>query len=108
MVFATEELLLSAVFVGVLVCVLAMIALKLACSSSSTARDELFASGSIYPYTRVASLRLSVLMPWRSSPNFVGCHRSARGLLFLARSGAVLAAISLVLFIAFGLSRVAA
>src|SRR6266404_3970847 len=108
MIAAAPELALAGVFIGVLICVLAMMALKLACPPTSLARDQLFASGAVYPYTRVVSLKLSILLPWRSAPNFAGCHRSAPGLLAVARLGAGIAALSLVLLILLGAWRVAA
>jgi len=108
MTSTASELALAGVFIGVLICLLAMMALKLACPPTSLARDQLFASGAVYPYTGVASLKLSVLLPWRSAPNFAGCHRFAPGLLAMARLGAGIAALSLVSLILLGAWRVAA
>jgi hypothetical protein len=108
MALANLDLMLVGVFIGVLICVLAMVALQLACPSTTAARDELFRSGAIYPYTRVTSLRLSALVPWHSAPNFAGCHPVAPVLLVIARVGAAIAVVSLILFSALGLSRVAA
>jgi hypothetical protein len=108
MAIANLDLMLLSVFVGVLICVLAMVALQLACPSTTVARDQLFRSGAIYPYTRVTSLRLSALLPWHSAPSFTGCHPVAPVLLAIARLGAVIAVVSLILLTALGLVRVAA
>ena len=108
MAFASLHLMLLGVFVGVLVCVLAMIALQRACPSTAAAHEQLFRSGVIYPYTRVTSLRLSTLLPWHSSPSFAGCHPIAPVLLVIARLGAAIAVVSLILVSALELSRVAA
>jgi hypothetical protein len=108
MALVNLDLVLMGVFVGVLVCVLAMLALQLACPSDTAARDQIFRSGAIYPYTRVTSLKLTVLLPWRASPNFEGCHPAAPALLTVARLGAAIAAGSLVLLVALGVWRVAA
>jgi hypothetical protein len=108
MALANLDLMLVGVFIGVLICVLAMIALQLACPSTTAARDELFRSGAIYPYMRVTSLRLSALLPWHSAPSFTGCHPVAPVLLVVARLGTVIAVVSLILLGALGLSRVAA
>ena len=108
MAFANLDLALVGVFVGVLICVLAMVALQRACPSTAAAHDQLFRSGVIYPYTRVTSLRLSALLPWHSSPSFAGCHPLAPVLLVIARLGAAIAVVSLILLSALGLSRVAA
>ena len=108
MALANLDLMLVGIFVGVLVCVLAMVALQRACPSTAAAHDQLFRSGVIYPYTRVTSLRLSALVPWRASPSFAGCRPFAPVLLVIARLGAAVAVVSLVLLSALGLSRVAA
>jgi hypothetical protein len=105
---AIFDLMLGGVFVGVLICVIAMIALKLACPPSSTARELLFRRGAIYPYTGVASLKLGVLLPWQTVPSFDGCHQCAGVLLGFARLGAGIAAVSLISLIALGVWSVAA
>jgi hypothetical protein len=74
MATASLDLVLAGVFVGVLICVLSMVALQLACPSTTAARGQLFRSGAIYPYTRVTSLKLSALLPWHAAPSFAGCH----------------------------------
>jgi hypothetical protein len=108
MALANLDLMLIGVFVGVLVCVLAMLGLQQACPSDTVARAQMFRSGAIYPYTRVTSLKLTLLLPWRSPPSFEGCHRAAPALLAVARLGAAIAAVSVVLFIALGVWGVAA
>jgi hypothetical protein len=108
MALASLDLMLAGVFVGVLICVVSMVALQLACPSTTAARGQLFRSGAIYPYTRVTSLRLSALLPWHPAPSFAGCHPVAPALLVLARVAAVIAVVSLILLTALGLSRVAA
>jgi hypothetical protein len=108
MTLANLDLMLLGVFLGVLLCVVAMLALQHACPSDSAARAQIFRTGAIYPYTGVTSLKLSVLLPWRSSPNFEGCHRTATALLAAARLGAAMAAVSLLLCVGLELWRVAA
>ena len=108
MAITSLDLMLVGVFVGVLICVLSMVALQIACPSTTVARGQLFRSGAIYPYTRVTSLKLSALLPWQSAPSFAGCHPAAPMLLVFARIGAAIAVASLMLLTALGLSRVAA
>jgi len=96
---AAPDVLLTAMFAGVLVTVVSLISLGWSCPPHTEAYSQLFRVGAVPPYTGMVSLRASYLLPWHSAPNFAGCRPLARWSLALARVGAAYSVIVLVALI---------
>jgi hypothetical protein len=96
---AASDALLTAMFGGVLLAVISLISLVWACPPQTDAHSQLFAKGTVPPYTAMVSLKASFLLPWHSSPDFAGCRSVAPWSLVLARVGAALSILALVALI---------
>ncbi len=99
---AASDALLTAMFGGILLAVVSLISLGWACPPQTDAHNQLFARGTVPPYTGIVSLRARFLLPWYSSPDFAGCRALARWSLVLARVGAAISIIALVALITLG------
>ena len=96
---AAHDVLLSAMFVGVLLTVVSIISLGWSCPPQTEAYSQLFRVGAVPPYTGMVSLRAKYILPWHSAPNFAGCRPLAPWSLVLARVGAALSVIVLIALI---------
>jgi hypothetical protein len=88
-------------FLGILVGILALLALKASVPPDSSAGSKLFRAGAIHPYTTIRSLHAKYLFPWVATPDLPS---SARRALIFARVGFSVSAVSLPWLIAIGLA----
>jgi hypothetical protein len=99
------ELILLALFVGVLISVGSIIWLRTQVPHSSEAHSVLFSAGTVYPYNLATSLRAKFFFPWVPLPDFAGCGSFAAPALVLSRLGAYIALLAFIGLVFVGLAH---
>ncbi len=81
-------LLLVVLFTSVLLCAVSLVLLRVSAPREALSRGEMFARGSVPPYSALISLRAKYLLPWIYPAQLAGAGLLPRASFWLARLGA--------------------